>query len=120
MALAPPLWAFRETRALPSVVLGPVDRSHGFQWWISSDCRALRSDVQPFVILCLQLFVWLFFRFSRGIGSVGLPRCLPSAAREQCWKSITYILLGNEMDLPGFRWVPTMQKMPSKRRAECC
>jgi hypothetical protein len=30
--LTPPFQALRATFALPSTVLGPVDRSHGFHW----------------------------------------------------------------------------------------
>jgi hypothetical protein len=45
-----PLYALRETRALPPTVFGPVDRSHGFQRRISAACRARRSGVQPFTV----------------------------------------------------------------------
>jgi hypothetical protein len=44
----PPFHAFPEATALPSRVLGPVDRSHGRQRRIASLCRALRSVVHPF------------------------------------------------------------------------
>ena len=50
----PPLKAFCETVSLPSIVFGPVDFSHGCHCLISSDCRACRSGVQPFAIMCLQ------------------------------------------------------------------
>ena len=53
-ARCPPFQAFRDTRALPSGVDGPVDCSHGFQRLISSACRCLRSKVQPFAMICLQ------------------------------------------------------------------
>lgn len=55
----PPLYAFRETAALPSTDFGPLDCSHGRHCLISADCRALRSGVQPFPMLLLQKFVWL-------------------------------------------------------------
>jgi len=50
----PPRQALRDTRALPSVVLGPVDRPQGFQVRISTACLARRSGVQPFAIGLLQ------------------------------------------------------------------
>ena len=50
----PPFQALRDTRALPSGVLGPVDCSHGLQRLICSACRCLRSNVQPFAMICLQ------------------------------------------------------------------
>lgn len=53
-ARCPPCQALRDTRALPSGVLGPVDCSHGFQRLICSACRCLRSNVQPFAMICLQ------------------------------------------------------------------
>ena len=43
-----PLSALRLTFALPSGVRGPVDRSHGFQFLISTAPRARRSGVQLF------------------------------------------------------------------------
>lgn len=48
------LSALRLLRALPSADCGPVDRSHGFQVRIIAACRALRSAVQPFAMVCLQ------------------------------------------------------------------
>lgn len=42
-----PLWPFFATRAFPSGVRGPVDRSHGRTCRISSDCRRRRSGVHP-------------------------------------------------------------------------
>lgn len=50
----PPCQALRDTRALPSGVLGPVDCSHGFQRLICSACRCLRSNVQGVAMLRLQ------------------------------------------------------------------
>ena len=50
----PPFQALRDTRALPSGVLGPVDLAHGLQFLISSACRCLRSNVQPLTMICLQ------------------------------------------------------------------
>lgn len=50
----PPLYAFRETAALPSADLGPVDLSQGCHCRISADCRARRSGVQPLPMLLLQ------------------------------------------------------------------
>ena len=50
----PPFQALRDTRALPSGVLGPVDCSHGLQRLICSACRRLRSNVQPLTMICLQ------------------------------------------------------------------
>ena len=42
----PPFQALRETLALPSGVLGPVDRSDGFRLRLSAQLRARYSDVQ--------------------------------------------------------------------------
>ena len=53
-ARCPPCQALRDTRALPSGVLGPVDLAHGLQFLISSACRCLRSNVQPLTMICLQ------------------------------------------------------------------
>ena len=50
----PPFQALRDTRALPSGVLGPVDLAHGLQFLISSACRCLRSNVQGVAMLVLQ------------------------------------------------------------------
>ena len=50
----PPVQALRLTRALPSCDLGPVDLAHGFHCLINSACRALRSNVQPLTMICLQ------------------------------------------------------------------
>ena len=47
----PPFQALRETSALPSGVLGPVDRSHGLQRLINSACRCLRSGDQVVAML---------------------------------------------------------------------
>jgi hypothetical protein len=44
---SPPRKAFRDTRALPSSVRGPVDFSHGSQRWICCDCFVRRASVQP-------------------------------------------------------------------------
>lgn len=49
IARSPPFQALREARALPSVVRGPVDRSHGFQRRISAAWLDLRADVHPFM-----------------------------------------------------------------------
>ena len=46
--------ALRDAAAFPSMDVGPVDFSHGFQLRISSACRALRSGVQPFAMMLLQ------------------------------------------------------------------
>ena len=53
-ARCPPCQALRDTLALPSAVLGPVDCSHGFQRLICSACRCLRSNVQGVAMLRLQ------------------------------------------------------------------
>ena len=53
-ARCPPCQALRDTLALPSCVLGPVDCSHGFQRLICSACRCLRSNVQGVAMLRLQ------------------------------------------------------------------
>ena len=53
-ARCPPCQALRDTRALPSGVLGPVDCSHGLQRLICSACRCLRSNVQGVAMLRLQ------------------------------------------------------------------
>lgn len=53
-ARCPPFQALRDTIALPSGVLGPVDCSHGFQRLICSACRCLRSNVQGVAMLRLQ------------------------------------------------------------------
>ena len=53
-ARCPPFQALRDTRALPSGVLGPVDCSHGLQRLICSACRCLRSNVQGVAMLRLQ------------------------------------------------------------------
>lgn len=50
----PPLSAFRETVALPSGDLGPVDFSHGRQFRISAACRSRRAGVHVVAMLCLQ------------------------------------------------------------------
>ena len=47
----PPFQALRLTRSLPSRDLGPVELAHGLQLLISSACRCLRSNVQPFEML---------------------------------------------------------------------
>jgi hypothetical protein len=46
----PPVYALRATRALPRLVRGPVDFSHGFHWRIASAWRLRRSSDQPFSI----------------------------------------------------------------------
>jgi len=46
----PPRYAFREHRAFPSAVRGPVDLSHGRQRFMARASRARRSAVQPFVM----------------------------------------------------------------------
>lgn len=53
-ARCPPCQALRDTRTLPSGVLGPVDCSHGLQRLICSACRCLRSNVQGVAMLRLQ------------------------------------------------------------------
>lgn len=53
-ARCPPCQALRDTRALPSGVLGPVDCSHGLHCRISSACRCRRSNVQGVAMLVLQ------------------------------------------------------------------
>lgn len=53
-ARCPPCQALRDTLALPSGVLGPVDCSHGLQRLICSACRCLRSGVQGVAMLRLQ------------------------------------------------------------------
>ena len=50
----PPCQALRDTCALPSGVLGPVDFSHGFHCLINSACRRRRSNVQPLAMFRLQ------------------------------------------------------------------
>ena len=40
---APPRSAFRELRAFPSALRGPVECSHGRQRWIAADCRCRRT-----------------------------------------------------------------------------
>lgn len=53
-ARCPPCQALRDTRDLPSGVLGPVDCSHGLQRLICSACLCLRSGVQGVAMLRLQ------------------------------------------------------------------
>ena len=53
-ARMPPRYAFRETRALPAALRGPVDCFHGHQRVIAIDCFALRSFVQPFAMVTIQ------------------------------------------------------------------
>lgn len=49
--LRPPCFsAFRDERALPSFVLGPLDFSQGFQRLIASACLRLLSSVHPFAM----------------------------------------------------------------------
>ena len=50
----PPCQALRDTRALPSAVLGPVDCSHGFQLLIKLAWRCLRSGDHPVVMFRLR------------------------------------------------------------------
>ena len=50
----PPVQALRLTRSLPSGDLGPVDCFHGFHSLINSACLALRSNVHPLTMICLQ------------------------------------------------------------------
>ena len=50
----PPFQALRETRSLPSGVLGPVDLAQGRHCFTSSACLRLRSNVQPLTMICLQ------------------------------------------------------------------
>lgn len=50
----PPFQAFLPAMALPSLVRGPVDFSHGRQVRTSDDCQALRSGVQEVAMLLLQ------------------------------------------------------------------
>lgn len=44
---SPPLYAFSDAAALPSLVLGPVDFFQGRHCRIATDCRARRSGVHP-------------------------------------------------------------------------
>ena len=48
--------ALRDTFALPSAVLGPVDFSHGRHCWIIAACRCRRSCVQVVAIGIFQLW----------------------------------------------------------------
>lgn len=50
----PPCQALRDTCALPSGVLGPVDFCHGLHCLINSACRRRRSNVQPLAMFRLQ------------------------------------------------------------------
>ena len=50
----PPCQALRDTRALPSAVLGPVDCSHGFHVRMRAACRCRRSGDHVVVMLRLQ------------------------------------------------------------------
>ena len=54
MARLEPLSALPAALAFPSGDFGPVDRLHGFHRLISSDCRTLRSEFQPFAMRLLQ------------------------------------------------------------------
>lgn len=61
--LLPCLKAFREERALPAFVLGPVDFSHGFNWRMRSACALRRSGGQPFVCFVGSVFEGMYFSF---------------------------------------------------------
>ena len=61
----PPLNPLRATRALPASVLGPVDCFHGCQRRIAAACRALRSEVQPFIGEWFQKFALFGCRVPR-------------------------------------------------------
>ena len=50
----PPLNALRDATDFPMALRGPVDCAHGFQWRMSSDCRARRSGVQEVTMIRLQ------------------------------------------------------------------